>query len=82
MMLLESLAQASFTMLRQVNRKHDVVAVQVTEGPMPFARHAIRFAAWGTSVRLEGDAHRYAEPQVVLPLDDAIVEFEAQSLRS
>jgi uncharacterized protein (DUF58 family) len=30
-MLLESLAQASFTMLRQANRKHDLVAVQVTD---------------------------------------------------
>jgi uncharacterized protein (DUF58 family) len=31
MMLLESLAQASHTMLRQANRKHDLVAVQVTD---------------------------------------------------
>jgi uncharacterized protein (DUF58 family) len=31
MMLLESLAQASFTMLRQANRRHDVVAVQITD---------------------------------------------------
>jgi len=31
MMPLESLAQASFTMLRQANRKHDVVAVQVSD---------------------------------------------------
>lgn len=31
MMLLESLADASFTMLRQANRKHDLVAVQVTD---------------------------------------------------
>jgi len=31
MVLLESLAQASFTMLRQVNRRHDVVAVQITD---------------------------------------------------
>ncbi|MCX6913377.1 MAG: DUF58 domain-containing protein [Verrucomicrobia bacterium] len=31
MMLLESLAQASFTMLRQVNRRHDLVAVQITD---------------------------------------------------
>src|SRR6188508_1648651 len=30
MMLLESLAQASFPMLRQANRRHDVVAVQIT----------------------------------------------------
>jgi uncharacterized protein (DUF58 family) len=31
MMSLESLVQASFTMLRQANRKHDVVAVQVAD---------------------------------------------------
>src|ERR1044071_5548057 len=31
LMLLESLAQASFTMLRQANRKHDLVAVQITD---------------------------------------------------
>jgi len=31
MMLLESLAQASFTMLRQCNRRHDVVAVQIAD---------------------------------------------------
>jgi uncharacterized protein (DUF58 family) len=31
LMLLESLAQASFTMLRQANRRHDVVAVQISD---------------------------------------------------
>ena len=31
MMLLESLVQASYTMLRQANRRHDVVAIQVTD---------------------------------------------------
>jgi len=31
MMLLESLAQASLSMLRQANRRHDVVAVQITD---------------------------------------------------
>jgi uncharacterized protein (DUF58 family) len=31
MMSLESLVQVSFTMLRQVNRKHDVVAVQISD---------------------------------------------------
>jgi uncharacterized protein (DUF58 family) len=31
MLLLESLAQASYTMLRQANRKHDLVAVQVAD---------------------------------------------------
>jgi uncharacterized protein (DUF58 family) len=31
LMLLESLAQASFALLRQANRRHDVVAVQITD---------------------------------------------------
>ena len=31
MMLLESLAQASFSMLRHANRRHDVVAVQIAD---------------------------------------------------
>src|ERR1044072_1461633 len=31
LMLLESLAQASFTMLRQANRRHDLVAVQIVD---------------------------------------------------
>jgi uncharacterized protein YbjQ (UPF0145 family) len=58
-----------------------IVAVRVSEGPMWFASHAIGFTAWGTAVRLEAESHRYLRPEVVLPLDDAIVEFEAQSLR-
>ena len=58
-----------------------IVAVQVVEGPMWFANHAIGFTAWGTAVRLHADAHQYLRPQVVLPLDDAVVEFEAQALR-
>jgi uncharacterized protein YbjQ (UPF0145 family) len=58
-----------------------VVAVHVTEGPMSFARHAVGFTAWGTAVRLTADAHQFVRPQVILPLDDAVVMFEAQSIR-
>jgi uncharacterized protein YbjQ (UPF0145 family) len=58
-----------------------VVQVRVTEGPMNFARHAVGFTAWGTAVRLEAEAHQFLQPQVVLPLDDAVVLFEAQSMR-
>jgi uncharacterized protein YbjQ (UPF0145 family) len=58
-----------------------IVEVKVTEGPMPFAHHAIGFTAWGTTVHLEGKSHRYIEPRVVLPLDDAEVQFEAKALR-
>ncbi len=59
-----------------------VVEVKVTEGPMGFARHAVGFTAWGTAVRLVAEAHQFVAPQVVLPLDDAVVTFEAGSLRS
>lgn len=58
-----------------------IVQVQVTEGPMPFASHAIGFSAWGTAVRLDAGAHQYVEPEVVLPLDDAVLAFDAASLR-
>lgn len=58
-----------------------VVEVKVTEGPMSFARHAVGFTAWGTAVKLVADQHQFVQPQVVLPLDDAVVTFEAQSLR-
>jgi uncharacterized protein YbjQ (UPF0145 family) len=59
-----------------------VVEVKVTEGPVAFARHAVGFTAWGTAVKLVAEAHRFVEPQVVLPLDDAVVTFDAESLRS
>jgi uncharacterized protein YbjQ (UPF0145 family) len=59
-----------------------VVEVKVTEGPMSFARHAVGFTAWGTAVKLVAEAHQFVQPQVILPLDDAVVSFEAESLRS
>ena len=58
-----------------------VVAVQISEGPMHFAHHAVRFTAWGTAVRLGNEGHKYLQPRMVLPLDDAIVAFDAASLR-
>jgi uncharacterized protein YbjQ (UPF0145 family) len=59
-----------------------VVEVKVTEGPMGFARHAVGFTAWGTAVKLVAEQHQFIEPEVVLSLDDAVVTFEAGSLRS
>jgi uncharacterized protein YbjQ (UPF0145 family) len=59
-----------------------VVQVKVTEGPMSFARHAIGFTAWGTAVKLEAKEHQFVQPDMVLPLDDAVITFEAESLRS
>jgi uncharacterized protein YbjQ (UPF0145 family) len=59
-----------------------VVEVKVTEGPVAFARHSIGFTAWGTAVKLVAEAHQSIQPQVVLPLDDAVVSFDAESLRN
>jgi uncharacterized protein (DUF58 family) len=63
MMLMESLAQASFTMLKQVNRRHDVVAVQITdryELELPaLGRLVLRDAETGEVVEINtGDASR------------------------
>jgi uncharacterized protein YbjQ (UPF0145 family) len=58
-----------------------VVQVKVTEGPMSFARHAVGFTAWGTAVRLVAETHQFIRPDVILPLDDAVVTFAAQNLR-
>ncbi|MBO0730825.1 MAG: heavy metal-binding domain-containing protein [Acidimicrobiaceae bacterium] len=57
-----------------------VVAVQVREGPMSFAHHAIAFTAWGTAVAPGAGGHRYLRPRVVIPLDDMSVMFRATSL--
>ena len=53
----------------------------MTEGPMSFARHAVGFTAWGTAVKLVAEQHQFVQPEMILPLDDAVVTFEAQSLR-
>jgi uncharacterized protein YbjQ (UPF0145 family) len=58
-----------------------VVEVKVTEGPLQFARHVVGFTAWGTAVHLVAEVHQFVRPEVVLPLDDAVVTFEAESLR-
>ena len=65
MMLLESLAQASFTMLRQANRRHDLVAVQITdryELELPaLGRLVLNDAETGEMVEINtGDARKRA----------------------
>jgi uncharacterized protein YbjQ (UPF0145 family) len=58
-----------------------IVDVTVMEGPMHFAHHAIGFTAWGTAIKLDADAHIRLSPEMVLPVNDAVLEFEAASLR-
>ncbi|MHB8379879.1 MAG: heavy metal-binding domain-containing protein [Acidimicrobiales bacterium] len=57
-----------------------VVGVKVVEGPMPFAAHAMGFAAWGTVVRLAKDTHHPVRPQMVVSLNDLSIAFDAPSL--
>lgn len=54
-----------------------VVGVRVTEGPLPFARHAVGFAVYGTAVHLVAEAHRATLPEVAVSLDDSVVSFDA-----
>lgn len=58
-----------------------VVAVQVSEGPMPFAGHAVRFTSWGTAVRRSERESVLGRPQLVVALDDESLAFDAASLR-
>ncbi|MBW4078145.1 MAG: heavy metal-binding domain-containing protein [Acidobacteria bacterium] len=57
-----------------------IVQVQVVEGPMSFASHAIGFATWGTVVRLTREAHQRVEPQMVMSMNDRASAFEATTL--
>ncbi len=57
-----------------------VVDVKVVEGPMSFASHAVGFAAWGTVVRMVGDAHQLIHPRAVVSLNDLDVAFDARKL--
>lgn len=57
-----------------------VVEVKIVEGPMPFAAHAIGFAAWGTVVRLSAQSHRVMSPTMVVSLNDPVVMFDAATL--
>jgi uncharacterized protein YbjQ (UPF0145 family) len=58
-----------------------VVQVQVVEGPMSFAAHAIGFATWGTVVRLSGDVHQKMDPHMVVSMNDLNIAFVATTLQ-
>src|SRR3989449_7302949 len=55
MLLLESLAQASFAMLRQANRRHDVVAVQIAD------RYELELPALGRLVLRDAETGEVVE---------------------
>jgi len=55
MLLLESLAQSAFSMLRQANRRHDLVAVQITD------RHELELPALGRLVLKDAETGEVVE---------------------
>ena len=57
-----------------------VVAVTVSEGPMSFASHAVRFVAIGTVVRPLASGHTKLAPMTAVSLNDRVVAFDAQTL--
>jgi uncharacterized protein YbjQ (UPF0145 family) len=59
-----------------------VVDVSIIDGPVAHARHTLAFICWGTAVRLVASEHQRIEPELVLPVNDDALEFEATSLRS
>lgn len=59
-----------------------VVDVKILDGPITHSSHVLAFVCYGTSVRLAGESHQRIEPQLVLPLDDHLADFEATSLRN
>jgi uncharacterized protein YbjQ (UPF0145 family) len=59
-----------------------VVDVSIVDGPIAHASHTLAFICWGTAVRLVASEHQLIAPELVLPLNDDVLEFEATSLRS
>jgi uncharacterized protein YbjQ (UPF0145 family) len=58
-----------------------VVNVSIRDGTLHHSRHVLAFICWGTTVRLAGERHQRIEPELVLPLNDDLLAFEATSLR-
>jgi uncharacterized protein YbjQ (UPF0145 family) len=85
-LLTEAMYQARETAMERMQssalamRAGGVVAVHVEEGPLRFARHCIAFTAWGTAIRLSGEAHRYLQPRMVVPVDDRELMFRVNAL--
>jgi uncharacterized protein YbjQ (UPF0145 family) len=59
-----------------------IVDVSILDGPLHHSRHVLGFICWGTTVRLVGEAHQLIEPELVLPLNDDVLAFEATSLQA
>ncbi|MDA8061020.1 MAG: heavy metal-binding domain-containing protein, partial [Actinomycetota bacterium] len=54
--------------------------IRLVDEPVPFAGHVVRFVAYGTAVKLLATSHTHPELELVVPLDDATVDFDAATL--
>ncbi len=59
-----------------------IVAVKLREGRASSSVRVIQFVAIGTGVHLRTGSHRPIAPEMVVPLDDAVRQFDVKSLRS
>lgn len=62
-------------------RASGVVDVSIIAGPLSHSRHIFAFICYGTAVHLTAEKHRRIEPELVVPVDDPVADFQATSLR-
>jgi len=77
--------ESAMDQLQTAGRELDadgVVGVQLREGPMGASSRIMQFVAVGTAVHLASDTHRPVSPRMVVPLDDAVRQFQVTSLRT
>jgi uncharacterized protein YbjQ (UPF0145 family) len=58
-----------------------VINVKLREGPLGYSARIMQFVAVGTAVHLREGEHRRIRPTMVVPLDDAVRQFDPSSLR-
>lgn len=58
-----------------------VINVKLREGPLGYSTRIMQFVAVGTAVHLRESEHRRINPAMVVPLDDAVRQFDPSSLR-
>lgn len=58
-----------------------VINVKLREGPLGYSARIMQFVAVGTAVHLREGEHRRISPTMVVPLDDAVRQFDPSSLR-
>jgi uncharacterized protein YbjQ (UPF0145 family) len=63
-----------------VMKADGIVGVQLREGRGGSSVRVMQFVAIGTGVHLREEAHRSVTPAMVVPLDERVRQFEAQSL--